>query len=1129
MHAPGASRLPKPTPVLHPGAKTDSLSNTPESQRSIALRDKAVRVVSDPFAGKLLTPSPELATNLSTGSLDRSSPASSQKSLAADPPSVDADSTQIVNMALNLSESRRLVSRRNVSRAAPPKLLPLPDSATTNDLRQQLKQQRLSSRNISPRPGQSLIPRQSSGLASSSPLHSSFHTVQDELHRYQFSASTLARAQKAKEQLELMAQYRKLLDVLPPLKPYLRNLAVSPPGSPIGGTKGFTWSSTPTPVQLGRKYNPLQYIRNRKVRARERKIIDGEQQGFGEVDSVKAWVEKCEKNVALQQPEDDAECMVPYHAAEKPVMLLGGDSTSKAARSRRPRVDWFIEPCDIIADAYWIEQDQNMGLIEDRLWRRIFPSNSDLSRPMSRETEEPRHGIAPFSPDTGNNFPSLRDVSTIQKHHNPDRSHHLTIERAKEKLHNIKDSNHWQMSEHLHGNIWPKRESASEYSESDTELHNRTVREQKGGAGIKSAQPGDLLHSQMLEMIAKENRDKDISELAGVQHFVPPSMTSPERNVRSKPGSRLHSRRGSFMDGSDNERRGTFERIHKKSPSTFRLGQQHTEEHTLRAPKSIDNDSSLPTSPELRPSRKATLESVTMELPAPWSRPGSPSRNQVTKHHQSPEARLGDNERSPASHIQDIVEGVPQEFSDFAPSANADQSLTRNTSAPLAGDTIKGHNRMGSLRLRTEDPNSGLRGIFKGPRIDTVLRGSVSRLGDILRKKDGSSESQEIETTDESDSEQARGRRRSSMNLSRRPSRREKQKKQDSKHFLDIMPQFQHAPGAVLENDIHKSESLAGHGTQSNESLRANLLKPPAPGLRSPSMSASPAPKVAGRLGESDISDPESMRSRIPNGVRETDRRLNAMLVGESIHPSDRHERTRSRQWSIVDQGGRQMEQSQLSRREMARMKTLVLSSGVKAMEINRRAKETHNPFSANGNAVKLDPKLAAIDWGSMRKLCPENKQLRDQEVPFEELYPLAARALATNIQVFGQRWKTAADRFTTVTGPELQRRVGGVRSRVGDDLEFATRSAVDEADEASRSLALDQPLRIKHVVDMIERMLRKRRRRLRWLRRGLWLSVEWLVVGFMWYVWFVVMILRIFLGIGQGVWNGIKWVLWLS
>jgi len=65
-------------------------------------------------------------------------------------------------------------------------------------------------------------------------------------------------------------------------------------------------------------------------------------------------------------------------------------------------------------------------------------------------------------------------------------------------------------------------------------------------------------------------------------------------------------------------------------------------------------------------------------------------------------------------------------------------------------------------------------------------------------------------------------------------------------------------------------------------------------------------------------------------------------------------------------------------------------------------------------------------------------------------------------------------------------------------------------------------------VVDVIEKMLRRRRRRFRWVRRGMWLGVEWVLVGFMWYVWFVVMMLRAVLGIGTGTIKAVRWLLWL-
>ena len=42
------------------------------------------------------------------------------------------------------------------------------------------------------------------------------------------------------------------------------------------------------------------------------------------------------------------------------------------------------------------------------------------------------------------------------------------------------------------------------------------------------------------------------------------------------------------------------------------------------------------------------------------------------------------------------------------------------------------------------------------------------------------------------------------------------------------------------------------------------------------------------------------------------------------------------------------------------------------------------------------------------------------------------------------------------------------------------------------------------------------------------WLALEWALVGLMWYVWFIVTIFRMFLGIGRGVWGVARWLLWL-
>jgi hypothetical protein len=62
-----------------------------------------------------------------------------------------------------------------------------------------------------------------------------------------------------------------------------------------------------------------------------------------------------------------------------------------------------------------------------------------------------------------------------------------------------------------------------------------------------------------------------------------------------------------------------------------------------------------------------------------------------------------------------------------------------------------------------------------------------------------------------------------------------------------------------------------------------------------------------------------------------------------------------------------------------------------------------------------------------------------------------------------------------------------------------------------------------------MDKMIRRRRRRFRWLRRGGWVLVEWLLVGVMWYVWFMVVLTRVVMGVGKGVVRSFRWLFWLD
>ena len=207
----------------------------------------------------------------------------------------------------------------------------------------------------------------------------------------------------------------------------------------------------------------------------------------------------------------------------------------------------------------------------------------------------------------------------------------------------------------------------------------------------------------------------------------------------------------------------------------------------------------------------------------------------------------------------------------------------------------------------------------------------------------------------------------------------------------------------------------------------------------------------------------------------------------------------------------------------------MLLTLGIHAMEIERRA-QTPRLFTSPKTSSS-DVHGADFAWADVVALHPDpavRADLLTRPVAQTELYALAARVLDESIQASARRWQTASTRFLTQTAPALVTRVEALRTKVAGELTDMARAAADEADEVSRDLVSGQRLKVKRVEDVIEKMLRRRRRRFRWVRRAGWLAVEWVLVGFMWYVWFVVMLARILLGVAKAVGRVVRWLLWL-
>ncbi|PKS08285.1 hypothetical protein jhhlp_005229 [Lomentospora prolificans] len=1053
-----------------------------------------------------------------------------------DRPSLDDESAQILDMALRVSQSRRIASQRPVSQQLPPRLSPLPDTTGVSSLRQHLLQQRKISRTGSPRPDRSM-PRNASGLRHA--FESFDVTAPDGGYRYHVSRSTLARVQKAKDYIELMAQYRRLLEHVPPL----RATGTQPP--PTAASMHSSPQSSAVYTAVGRQYNPLQYIRNRKVRARERQAIDGETQGFNDVDRVTSWIDEIE-SISKRNSEQSnttntiAVPLLPVYlgAAVQTTNTSAALTSSNTSKPNRPRVDWFIEPAEMIADVYWLEQGSNKLLIEDRHWSRLYPRGSELevslrnnshhsedvlsaiSRPATRERTEDSTPDKPPDPtppkvETEPLFGSPREHSRL---HPGGLYHH----RHNSSLH----SNHEFFG--------PPRGSTSDLSDSDNDYKDSRFR-----SGTITGTSKDILAKQMMEMIAKEEKDIALKPVRSEASKYPPvSYRTPEKakDPASKPPSRLHSRQNSFNNASDlEENMGSMGlRVHEPYSS---LRNRRPQRPRLDVPvgsarQSLEIERTAPNSPEPVPSRDSYLDIS----PLP-SRGGSPTRNPFTKvkhifrdQGKDKYAINVDDKNCETDVDADLSRWASGPFTQ---SEKRSTSLERRFSSSsnnrpqvgkVAQELSKGHHRLPSVKVKADEV-IGIRGLLKAPgaRIDTVLRSGVSKLGDIIWKKETDPSnvalSEECASSDSESDERGRGRHWS------RPSRDESTG--IAKPYLSQMPEFHHAGRAT--NPVRAS------GVDVMSDTR---------GSRRPSMQSGgfsdattqQASQNRSLLSPDEQSDPFAEHNT-DQMVRAHDKRLTAMLAVPPSFNSSRHYSSMSRNsdshWSMTMRSRSPEQHAPTSRREIARIRALLLSSGVMAMEIARRANRAHHlpvekkpkpdsDESDDGNDV------TGINWPELASLSGDKVAFASQTVAPADMFTFAGGILNNSIQTSTDQWQRSADQFTNKTSPSLHADLEALRIRVGVDLSSMARVAADDADEASREVSQRQRLKVKRVVDVIEKMLRRRRRRFRWVRRAMWLGVEWVLVGFMWYVWFVVMMLRGILGIGTGTIKVVKWLLWL-
>ena len=395
-------------------------------------------------------------------------------------------------------------------------------------------------------------------------------------------------------------------------------------------------------------------------------------------------------------------------------------------------------------------------------------------------------------------------------------------DRARQKLHDLKGF-HRHSSTHAHHDFLRRHKSStSDFSGSDDDDRVR-----QGPRRTYTMNSKDILEKQMLEMIAKEAREGSVGQPSSGPGSV--SITTPER--RRTLASQDASRKASLTDPSELE-----DRLAGASRVPY-AGRASLEIPMPARRTSFDMDASLPNSPEAHPPRDSPfIPGIGAELSPPPTRSNSPSRNPFHKvktrifRDRSREREASGSGDKPmeqearAEAKTTGTNGLDQPYPSRRPSPDrgVSRSPTRKAYELEVTDTHKSHNRHKSI-------DAGVKSIFRGTRIDNVIKGGVSRIGDFIWRKESEHENtlpvitQNSDTeesgTEVSDVEPSRGRHRPKLSVSRAASTSAR-----GKNYLDIMPTFHHA-----SHDRTASPNPDGlHSSRPpSRSSRFDLLKPP--------------------------------------------------------------------------------------------------------------------------------------------------------------------------------------------------------------------------------------------------------------------------------------------------------------
>jgi hypothetical protein len=1026
------------------------------------------------------------------------------------PPAIDPN--QLVHMALNLSESRR----RNIS-AGP--LLAAQSRAVSgtqregsfsnngagSSLRQYLNEQRRVSRNMSPVGGKGSPSRHMSTSMQRSgsmafPSSQSFNP----------SAATMARRDKARNYIELRIEYLRLLEHLPPLK-----LDANAPGNFIVSSNNMPGSPhaqlTRVPsyagkqYDLGRPYNPLQYIRNRRSRARERRALAHTPHEFADIHEVRDWVDVVEQSASRSGYRRDDGVALPKLHDDHPNL--------EPNKPPRPHKGWIFSPEELLADAYWLEQGDNKTIIENRHGRKIFPPKElpkpDLLQPRaSKEYSDKRRrswieGVTAGDPQSGGE--SERGSERGRK-----RRLLPAFRSDSPKL-----GKHSRRGSRLRAHL----DSDSSDSEDGSDTRRpRIVVDEEHNTGPLALQLEIMLKRQANEAQEKSpaiispdtpnkwgrhHMDESEDRIARDSLDVPRignGYTSMDHPGHFKMPPRVRTSATLTLDD-DIEPRSSFEDLDTTAPNTPL--------HQKRFPHIGSNLSPPPSrdSSVTRKSRRSRLNPFHSH-----ENSGDHEHNQQldvdsTGLDKKGRSRQTSEEKQESNHVGHAFMAAPS-----AVKSLLTHRKNESTSSLPSPDKIR--------RRDTQEPHSAVTRFFQG------VKHEGSKVGGFVFRRDRPDDDDTDTMSDSHTAEygtdtSVKGTKSHRPTLSRSGTATTMDAttpKQESRYHLNL-PTFKPAHEAQI--DENGSFLSTDHISRQNRE-RKNSRSPRFDRLAPPRMDLERLPTVGSQVTlDASRSHSQDRMNKVlarPGGVGQGGLFATGL---RDARDSDNRNRSGSRptldgrrHWSIADDDGhtlrRKTNLEMVTQADIARVRALFLCSGVKAKEIDRRAKAKRSP--------PADFLIRAAKTAN-RELLP---------VARKEEHVLAARILMRELESSTKSLSASTQHFRNRTIKDLTERISDLRRKVDSDLMPRIFEGGDTAVRITSEISGQGPLQVKQITDDIDRMLRARRRRMRWLRGFGWMLVEWALVAFMWWLWLVVVLVgsvkRVF-GFGWGV---VRWLLWL-